>query len=81
LVKIASASKIIPNQRRYLITRVNHFINLKNLEGKDKAKKITNGDWGKDEYCRDKMPNCSERQSMLEAIVLFVTFALPNQTL
>jgi hypothetical protein len=30
---------------------------------------------------RDKMPNCAQSQSMLEAIVLFVTFALPNQYL
>ena len=30
---------------------------------------------------RDKMPNCAQSQSMLETIVLFVTFALPNQYL
>ena len=30
---------------------------------------------------RDKMLNCSQSQSMLEAIVLFVTFALLNQYL
>jgi len=42
LVKIANASKAIPNQRRYFITKVNHFINVKNLDGKDRVKKITN---------------------------------------
>ena len=30
---------------------------------------------------RYKTSNCIQRQSMLEAIVLFVTFALPNQYL